>query len=213
MARESEQLEQEADQARAQLSLTLEDLRARMTPGQVVDSIFEYTREGPPAEFLSNLGREIRDNPLPLLDRHWDRLANGPEQSVCTSILASTADTAAKRAGGDRRGYNSCRKQDQRAGATDSGARGRPDERYGKPGHPQRQGSGGRRRPQGGANNRDYTRRERRPLDRRAASSICVRRSRSEWRIGESIAPSNEEMQPQRRWEHARTVELNRERR
>jgi hypothetical protein len=34
-----------------------------------------------------------------------------------------------------------------------------------------------------------------------------------QWRIGESIAPGNEEMQPQRRWEHARTVELNRERR
>lgn len=67
MERQSDQLEQEAEQTRAQLAVTLAELRARMTPGQVIDSVADYASEGPAAEFLNNLGREIRENPLPLL--------------------------------------------------------------------------------------------------------------------------------------------------
>jgi hypothetical protein len=100
MARESERLEQEIDQTRAQLSLTLEDLRARITPGQVVDRIVDYAREGPGAEFLSNLGREIRENPLPLvligIGIAWLMVASSRS---ARSILASTADSAANKAG------------------------------------------------------------------------------------------------------------------
>ena len=53
----SEQLGQLADQARKRLSLTLEELRMRMPPGQVIDNIFGYAREAAGAEFLSNLKR------------------------------------------------------------------------------------------------------------------------------------------------------------
>jgi hypothetical protein len=66
MGTQSEQLERKAHQARARLTETLEELRAGMTPGQVVDQLAEYAREGPGTEFFRNLVREIRGNPLPL---------------------------------------------------------------------------------------------------------------------------------------------------
>jgi hypothetical protein len=67
MARESERLEREADQTRALLSASLAELRARMTPGQLVDRVVDYAREGPTTEFFANLRREIRENPLPVV--------------------------------------------------------------------------------------------------------------------------------------------------
>src|SRR3984893_4821862 len=66
MGTQSEQLERKAHQVRARLTETLEELRARMTPGQVVDQLADYAREGLAAEFFRNLAREIRENPLPL---------------------------------------------------------------------------------------------------------------------------------------------------
>jgi hypothetical protein len=66
MGTQSEQLEREAHQVRARLTKTLEELRAVMTPGQVVDQLADSAREGPAAESFRNLIREIRENPLPL---------------------------------------------------------------------------------------------------------------------------------------------------
>src|SRR5207302_5071907 len=42
-------------------------MRARMSPGQVIDQLIDYAREGPAAEFGPNLAREVRENPLPLV--------------------------------------------------------------------------------------------------------------------------------------------------
>jgi len=67
MARHSEQLEREAEEARYHLAESLNELRFRISPGQVVDQIADYTREGPVADFLGNVAREMRDNPVPLL--------------------------------------------------------------------------------------------------------------------------------------------------
>src|SRR5712671_3990386 len=67
MMRHSEQLEREAEQARFHLAESLNELRLRISPGQVVDQIADYAREGPVADFLGNLTREMRDNPVPLL--------------------------------------------------------------------------------------------------------------------------------------------------
>ncbi|MGH7060927.1 MAG: DUF3618 domain-containing protein, partial [Stellaceae bacterium] len=61
-----EELEAEADRTRARMAALLDELRRRVSPGQVIDQAIEYTTQGPPAAFLRNLGREIRDNPLPL---------------------------------------------------------------------------------------------------------------------------------------------------
>ncbi len=67
MESQSEQFEREAEETRWQLAGTFEELRDRMTPGRVVDQVVDYTRDGPAAEFLRNLKREVRENPMPLV--------------------------------------------------------------------------------------------------------------------------------------------------
>jgi hypothetical protein len=67
MAREIEQIEREAQEARSRLGQSLDELRLRATPGQFVDQVAAYAREGPVADFLGNLTRETRDNPFPVL--------------------------------------------------------------------------------------------------------------------------------------------------
>ena len=52
MARQSEQLEREAEQTRRQLAGWLEELRSRVTPGQVIDQLADFAREGAAADFL-----------------------------------------------------------------------------------------------------------------------------------------------------------------
>lgn len=66
MTLSSEQLEQESERTRARLAETLEELRARLTPGQVVDQLIDYAREGAAGEFVRNFGHEVRRNPLPV---------------------------------------------------------------------------------------------------------------------------------------------------
>lgn len=67
MTRLSEQLERDAEIARSRLAGDLDELRHRMTPGQIVDEVSEYARGSPVAEFLRNLLRDIQNNPMPLL--------------------------------------------------------------------------------------------------------------------------------------------------
>ncbi|WP_407158463.1 DUF3618 domain-containing protein [Bradyrhizobium sp. STM 3557] len=61
-----EQLERETEQTRSQLSETLDELRASITPGRLVDQISERLSEGAPAEFTRNLKEQVVGNPLPL---------------------------------------------------------------------------------------------------------------------------------------------------
>jgi hypothetical protein len=86
MATQSEQLEQQARQQRDRISETIEALRDRMTPGQVVDQVANYAQEGRAAEFLGNLGREVRENPLPLT-----LIAIGVAWLIIASSLSSRA--------------------------------------------------------------------------------------------------------------------------
>jgi ferritin-like metal-binding protein YciE len=99
MANQSEKLEREAGRTRAQLSETLEELRARMTPGQVIDQLIDYAREGPAAEFRRNLAREVRENPLPLvligIGVAWLIAASSRSSRA---LIASAADPVTRRA-------------------------------------------------------------------------------------------------------------------
>src|ERR1051326_6124558 len=65
--RESEQLEKEAEETRERLAQSLDELRVQVRPDHLIDDFVAYTREGPIADFLSNLATEVRENPLPLL--------------------------------------------------------------------------------------------------------------------------------------------------
>lgn len=62
----AEQLEREAEQTRAQIASTLDELRACMTPGRVVDQLAERMSEGAAAAFARNLRDQAVRNPMPL---------------------------------------------------------------------------------------------------------------------------------------------------
>ena len=62
----SEQLERDAERARIQISTTLDELRGRMSPGQVVDQIVDYMRDGNGATFVRNFRRQVVNNPVPV---------------------------------------------------------------------------------------------------------------------------------------------------
>jgi hypothetical protein len=99
MTSQSEQIEREAEETRWQLAGTLEELRDRMTPGRVVDQLVDYTRDGPAAEFLRNLGRGVRENPMPLvligIGIAWFMLASS---RTSRAAIASAADSVARAA-------------------------------------------------------------------------------------------------------------------
>jgi hypothetical protein len=65
MSKSSAQLEREAEQTRAQLAATLDELRARMSPGQLFDEVLDYARDGTVGDFARNLRRQVGSNPVP----------------------------------------------------------------------------------------------------------------------------------------------------
>lgn len=60
------EIETEAERQRAQLSDTLEALRDRMTPGEIVDQAMAFARGHGGGEFVQNLGAQVRSSPLPV---------------------------------------------------------------------------------------------------------------------------------------------------
>lgn len=60
------QLERETEQTRAALEGTLDELRARITPGQIVDQLMDRARDGKGGEFVRNFGQQIAANPIPV---------------------------------------------------------------------------------------------------------------------------------------------------
>src|SRR5205085_10955548 len=66
MGERSERLRRETEQTRAQVAETLEELRIRITPGQVVDQLDDYAGDSGAGEFFRNLGRQAVNNPLPV---------------------------------------------------------------------------------------------------------------------------------------------------
>jgi ElaB/YqjD/DUF883 family membrane-anchored ribosome-binding protein len=61
----SEQLERETEEERARISETLDELRARMTPGHVVDRLVDYATDSSGGMFFRNLRQQAVDNPVP----------------------------------------------------------------------------------------------------------------------------------------------------
>jgi hypothetical protein len=101
MPSECERLEREVGAARRQLQATLEELRVRVTPAAVLDGVFEYGRDGRLGEFLRNFGREVRENPLPLIligiGAAWLFFA---ASRTARSVVPSTAESASGKATG-----------------------------------------------------------------------------------------------------------------
>ncbi|KTQ90079.1 hypothetical protein NS226_16285 [Aureimonas ureilytica] len=66
MSLETDRLAREAEDRRSSLDATLDSLKGKLSPGQMVDEFMTYAREGQGAEMLHNLNRQVRDNPLAL---------------------------------------------------------------------------------------------------------------------------------------------------
>jgi ElaB/YqjD/DUF883 family membrane-anchored ribosome-binding protein len=63
---ETARLERETEETRAQLESTLFELRARMSPGSLMDQATGYLRGSSGRAFLGNLRHQVVDNPLPV---------------------------------------------------------------------------------------------------------------------------------------------------
>lgn len=58
-------IEGEISETRRDIGRTLDALESRLSPGQMVDQVFGYLKENG-GGFADNLGRSVRDNPLPV---------------------------------------------------------------------------------------------------------------------------------------------------
>ncbi|HVT55320.1 MAG TPA: DUF3618 domain-containing protein, partial [Xanthobacteraceae bacterium] len=77
----AEQLERETEQSRANLTGTIEELRASITPGQVIDQFTDYARDRSIGAFTRNLRHQAVENPMSLAligaGLTWMMIGNG----------------------------------------------------------------------------------------------------------------------------------------
>jgi ElaB/YqjD/DUF883 family membrane-anchored ribosome-binding protein len=65
-SRDPEAIARAIDETRTEVDETLDALQARLSPGQILDRAMELVRANG-GQFASNLGRTVRDNPVPLI--------------------------------------------------------------------------------------------------------------------------------------------------
>jgi ElaB/YqjD/DUF883 family membrane-anchored ribosome-binding protein len=65
--RSAAEIERDVERSRARVTDTIEELRSRVSPGQIMDQVVDYAKTSGGAEFMRNLGGSVRDNPLPIL--------------------------------------------------------------------------------------------------------------------------------------------------
>jgi hypothetical protein len=63
---ETESLEHKAERHRARVDSTLDELRDRLSVGQIIDEVWGQLRHGQGGDAVKNIGRKARDNPLAL---------------------------------------------------------------------------------------------------------------------------------------------------
>ena len=108
------ELEREAEAQRAKVDSDLKKLQDQFSPGQLMDQFVDYVKDGDGAEFTRNLGRSVRDNPMPIM-----LIGAG-----IAWMMASSGRSSSDRDDGDYRAYRG-----SSAGLLDAG--GYPLETYG----------------------------------------------------------------------------------
>jgi hypothetical protein len=63
---QTERLERETEETRAQVERTLDELRARISPGQLLDQATDYFRNSSGRAFFGNLRDQVVENPVPV---------------------------------------------------------------------------------------------------------------------------------------------------
>jgi hypothetical protein len=66
MTMETDKIEQDINRSRTALNDTIERLGGKLSPGQIVDEVLGVA-QGQFGKFTANVGKTVRDNPLPLL--------------------------------------------------------------------------------------------------------------------------------------------------
>jgi hypothetical protein len=97
MSSTTDRLEREATDARLRLDADLQELRRRATPGHLVDEAIDYVRGSGGADFLRNLGDQVRDNPLPVvvigMSMAWLMYGKGTARRADTASALERVDT------------------------------------------------------------------------------------------------------------------------
>jgi ElaB/YqjD/DUF883 family membrane-anchored ribosome-binding protein len=62
----SAQLEREVEQQRARVENRISDIQEKLSPGQMVDELFNYAKNNGGGDFVANLGKNVSGNPLPV---------------------------------------------------------------------------------------------------------------------------------------------------
>ncbi|MGE3293777.1 MAG: DUF3618 domain-containing protein [Geminicoccaceae bacterium] len=60
------EIERELDDTRSRLDATIDALQHKLAPGSMVEEAVTYFKEGGGVEFTHNLGRSVRENPIPV---------------------------------------------------------------------------------------------------------------------------------------------------
>lgn len=66
MNRSSQEIEQEVESARNELDRTVDALKDKMSPGQLIDEISRSLKGGGAGDMMENLGAQVRENPMAL---------------------------------------------------------------------------------------------------------------------------------------------------
>lgn len=85
-------LERDAERVRAQIADTTEHLKDKMSPGQLMDEVVNYFKDGDTNQLVTNLKHQVRDNPLALA------LVGGGLAWLMMGSGSSTHKTATRRA-------------------------------------------------------------------------------------------------------------------
>lgn len=93
MSDEAAELEREAEAARARLADTADQLRARMSPGQMMDEVLNQFRGGDGNQMFANLRTQVRENPMALAlvgsGLAWLMMGSGPGGGSAASAPAT----------------------------------------------------------------------------------------------------------------------------
>jgi ElaB/YqjD/DUF883 family membrane-anchored ribosome-binding protein len=83
--KDSAQLEREVEEQRQQIESRIGQIKDRLSPGQIVDELMSYTKDGG-QHFAANLGKTVSNNPLPAtllgISLVWLMSGQGPKLSA-----------------------------------------------------------------------------------------------------------------------------------
>jgi Protein of unknown function (DUF3618) len=89
-----DRLEYETEQTRTRVSELLDELCARISPGDVVDQLMGMVNEGAAGDFVRTLGQQVRGNPLPCLligaGIGWLMLADRASASMSQAVSGAS---------------------------------------------------------------------------------------------------------------------------